>query len=76
MKVWLCNEALRGVLRHPGAGPFPTEGPADWPDDSFTYRRIKDGDVSTEESKAGSKTSKTDEAPKAETKAERKSKGE
>jgi hypothetical protein len=50
MKVWPKNEAARKVLKH-GLVGFPAEGPADWPDDTFTHRRIMDGDVTTEEPK-------------------------
>ncbi len=50
MKVWPKNEEMRKMLKHPdGNIPFREEGPAEWPDDSFTYRRIMDGDVTTEE---------------------------
>jgi hypothetical protein len=58
MKVFPKNDEMRKVLRHPGAGPFPVEGAADWPDDSFTHRRIKDGDVTTEAPKAEEKKGK------------------
>lgn len=45
MKVWPRNDSVRLTLRHPTAGAFRAEGPADWPDDTFTYRRIQDGDI-------------------------------
>jgi hypothetical protein len=45
MKVFPKNDDIRRVLIHPVAGKFRAEGAADWPDDSFTQRRIKDGDV-------------------------------
>jgi hypothetical protein len=45
MKVFPKNDDIRRVLAHPNAGKFRAEGPAEWPDDSFTNRRIKDGDV-------------------------------
>jgi hypothetical protein len=41
----LTEEKLRKWLKHPTAGGFPTEGPANWPRDSFTFARIRDGDV-------------------------------
>ena len=50
MKVWPKNETMRKILRH-GVITFPDEGSVDWPDDSFTHRRITDGDVTTEEPK-------------------------
>ena len=48
MKVWPKNEAMRKVLKH-GVIAFPEDGPADWPDDTFTHRRIMDGDVTAED---------------------------
>jgi hypothetical protein len=48
MKVFPKNEDVRRVLYHPTAGKFRAEGPADWPDDEFTNRRIKDGDIAPE----------------------------
>jgi len=50
MKVWPRNEEIRKVLKH-GVIGFPAEGPAEWPDDTFTHRRIMDGDVMVEEHK-------------------------
>jgi hypothetical protein len=51
MKVWPTSDKVRQVLKHPARGGFRDHGPADWPDDTFTYRRIKDGDVTTKEPK-------------------------
>jgi hypothetical protein len=40
------NEEMRKLLKHPsGDIKFRPEGPIDWPDDSFTHRRLADGDV-------------------------------
>ena len=50
MKVLPKNDEMRKVLKH-GVIRFPEEGPADWPDDSFTHRRIMDGDVTVVEDK-------------------------
>lgn len=46
VKVWPKDDVMRKHLRHPAdrAG-FRAEGPADWPYDQFTTRRIEDGDV-------------------------------
>jgi hypothetical protein len=33
------------VLAHPKAGKFRAQGSVDWPDDTFTHRRIADGDI-------------------------------
>lgn len=57
MKVWPKNDDIRKVLKHPqGNISFREEGPVDWPDDSFTHRRIMDGDVTAEEPKPESET--------------------
>jgi len=50
MIVWPKNDEMRKVLVHPSGNiAFREEGPADWPDDSFTHRRIEDGDVTIKE---------------------------
>jgi hypothetical protein len=48
VKVTPKNDTLRKLLRHPRAGGFRAEGSAEWPDDRFTQRRVKDGDVTVE----------------------------
>jgi hypothetical protein len=48
MKVWPKNDSIRKILKHPAGGPFRQDGPAEWPDDSYTARRIADGDVTTD----------------------------
>lgn len=46
MQVWPKNDSMRKLLKHPhGKVGFHETGSAEWPDDSFTYRRIQDGDV-------------------------------
>jgi hypothetical protein len=52
VKVTPKNDTIRKLIKHPTAGPFRTEGSSDWPDDSFTARRIADGDVTVEEAAA------------------------
>ena len=49
MKVVPKNDTIRKLMKHPVAGSFRSEGSSDWPDDSFTHRRIADGDVTIEE---------------------------
>lgn len=44
-KPHMTAERLRRSLKHPTAGGFPAEGPAQWPRDKFTFARIRDGDV-------------------------------
>lgn len=48
MKVFPTSEQKRKALKHPTAGGFREVGPAEWPDDPWTYRRVRDGDVTTE----------------------------
>jgi hypothetical protein len=51
VKVYAATEMLRSVLRHPAHGTrFRQEldQPVEWPNDSFTKRRIADGSVRTD----------------------------
>ena len=44
--------ALRRHLKHiPSGVGFRSEGSAEWPDDTFTRRRIRDGDIKIVEEK-------------------------
>jgi len=52
MKVRAKNDDIRKILRHPTGGAFREDGSAEWPDDSFTHRRVADGDVTVEEQSA------------------------
>lgn len=55
IKVYAANETMREVLRHPGGGSFPDslgEG-TEWPNDSFTQRRLAEGSIGTEASSGG-----------------------
>ena len=45
VRVLPKNETIRKLLKHPVGGAFRAEGPAEWPSDSFTARRIADGDI-------------------------------
>jgi len=51
LKVWPKNDEIRKLIFHPSSGGiyFHEEGPIDWPNDSFTARRVADGDVLLEE---------------------------
>jgi hypothetical protein len=43
------DESIRKLLRHPLRGRgFPSTGSVEWPLDTFTRRRIRDGDVTVE----------------------------
>ncbi len=54
IKVWAKDDFVRKSIWHPSGVRFTADPsvPAEWPDDSFTYRRIRDGDVLTEPPKA------------------------
>ena len=49
VKVFAANETLREVLRHPNGVRFREDigQGVEWPNDSFTARRIADGSVRT-----------------------------
>lgn len=78
VRVTPKNDELRKFLKHPtNRVGFLAEGSAEWPNDAFTKRRIKDGDVTVVEeqqapadqkaieSKSGGKAPKTKEPPEA-----------
>lgn len=48
MKVYALKDNVQKFIRHAGGTKFNKEGVADWPNDQFTRRRIRDGDISTE----------------------------
>ena len=52
MQVWPKNEDIRRVIYHPTGVRFRADGPAEWPTDSYTARRIADGDVTAEDPNA------------------------
>jgi hypothetical protein len=52
------NDQLRKYLKHPSRGALNAEGSTEWPNDQFTRRRIKAGDVTVEEATA--REAKTD----------------
>ena len=51
IRVEPANDDMRRVLAHPKAGHFRSEGSMEWPDDTFTHRRLRDGDVKRVEAK-------------------------
>ena len=49
LTVYATKENIKKYIRHPSAiTHFDSSGRAVWPDDQFTRRRIRDGDVTTE----------------------------
>jgi hypothetical protein len=49
IRVLPKNDELRKTLRHASGIAFPAEGSVEWPNDTFTQRRIRDGDVTVEQ---------------------------
>lgn len=55
VRVVPATDALRSVLRHPSGNiGFRPEGSIEWPLDSFTKKRIREGAVSIEQQQAQS----------------------
>jgi hypothetical protein len=50
VRVVPATDVLRKVLKHPRGARFPSEGSAEWPNDTFTKRRLKEGAVTLEQS--------------------------
>jgi hypothetical protein len=50
VKVFAANETMREVLRHPRGGRFrdTIDQAVEWPNDTFTTRRIAEGSVRTD----------------------------
>jgi hypothetical protein len=49
VRVVPAKEEYRKTLKHlPSGVPFPPAGPAEWPLDQFTQRRLRDGSVTLE----------------------------
>lgn len=42
---------MRRLLKHPSGVRFRSEGGIEWPDDTFTKKRIRDGSVLVEKEK-------------------------
>ena len=59
VRVTPKNDEIRKYLRHmPSGVKFPDSGSAVWPNDTFTQRRIADGDVTVEEEKSHARHSR------------------
>ncbi len=57
MRVLPKNYDIKKFITHASGIGFPDEGPAEWPDDSFTHRRMMDGDITNEEPSQSRKAS-------------------
>jgi hypothetical protein len=51
LRVEPASDDMRRLLMHPRAGGFRSEGSIEWPDDTFTHRRLRDGSVKLAEQK-------------------------
>jgi len=53
MRVRALKDHVRRLIKHPRAGGFRSDGSdVEWPNDAFTRRRIKDGDIEAVEEQA------------------------
>lgn len=48
VKVTAKNETIAKLIKHPNGKSFKDDGTAEWPDDQFTKRRLRDGDITVE----------------------------
>jgi hypothetical protein len=48
VRVLPKNDDMRRILKHPRGMRFRSTGSVEWPDDSFTQRRLADGDITIE----------------------------
>jgi hypothetical protein len=54
VRVLPRSDQIRRYIKHPKTRVgFPAEGSAEWPNDTFTKRRVRDGDVTIEAVEAG-----------------------
>lgn len=51
IRVVPASDELRKVLRHPRGARFPSDGSAEWPNDTFTKRRLAEGAIKVESEK-------------------------
>jgi len=49
VRVLPASDDIRKYIKHPTGIKFPATGSAEWPLDSFTRRRLRDGSVTREE---------------------------
>jgi hypothetical protein len=46
------EDQMRRLLKHPTAGGFRSEGDIEWPNDTFTKRRLSEGSIKLVEQKS------------------------
>jgi hypothetical protein len=46
------EDQMRRLLKHPNAGGFRSDGDIEWPNDTFTKRRLKEGSIKLVEQKS------------------------
>jgi hypothetical protein len=51
VRVEPVDDDMRRLLKHPRAGGFRAEGDIEWPDDTFTFRRLREGSIRLSEQK-------------------------
>jgi hypothetical protein len=59
------NDDMRRLLKHPQTGHFRAEGGLEWPNDTFTFKRLRDGDI-IRESEVKTKANREAEAHESE----------
>jgi hypothetical protein len=63
IRVEPADDDMRRLLKHPTAGGFRAEGDIEWPNDTFTFRRLKEGSIKLSEQKQQDEEKPSD-APK------------
>lgn len=49
MKVRAKNLQVQKSIEHPTGGAFRSDGTAEWPADTYTFRRLQDGDITADD---------------------------
>ena len=47
------DDEMRVIIKHPRAGAFRSTGDSEWPMDTFTRRRLREGSIKLEASREG-----------------------
>jgi hypothetical protein len=51
VRVEPADDNMRRLLKHPRAGGFRSEGSIEWPNDTFTQRRLREGSIKLADAK-------------------------